>query len=134
MMCRRQDRQDERGFSAVEVVLVLPVLFMFTFLIVHIGLMFHGVNVASDMADEALTLAKRDGASFSFARTEAESLGKSEGGVFGGRVLIESIDGGRRIRVTVTGSSSAVAPGMPTAIRRVVESDVERFIPERDRN
>lgn len=132
MISAQRNRQDEAGISAVEVVIVLPVLFMFTFIIVHIGLMFHGVNVATDMANEALVAAQRSGASFAEAKADAEALGDTEGGIFDANVQIETI--GRRIRVTVTGNASAVAPGLPRAIKRVVEGDIEAFVAERDRN
>jgi Flp pilus assembly protein TadG len=132
MIDTRRDRRSEAGISAVEVAIVLPVLFIFTFVIVHIGLMFHAVNVASDVADEALARAQREGASFADVRAQAESLGKGEG-LFNASVIVQTV-GTNRVRVTVTGNSSAAAPGLPTAIKRVVEGDIEAFIPERDRN
>jgi len=123
---------NERGAAAVEAVLIYGVVLAIVLMSVHFGLLYNASLAVDDAAGEALEeLADRDGDAVQ-ARAVAALILDGDGTVKTWAMpLAQRTED--TATVTVTGTSSAVLPGLPTEVSRTVSGPVERFVSEADR-
>lgn len=123
-------RRDDRGASSVELVLYTPFLMLVIFLAVQFSLVYLGNQAASAVAREtARTIRVSEG-----DQAKGRAAGLRYAGNIGGGVLedvdieIQLLDGGTRVRVTVSGRAQEIAPVGVPRVRETVEGPIERFV------
>lgn len=126
-------RREERGASALEMALYMPLLLVMIFLAVQFALMYLG-NQAADAAARQAARVARNGGGEPAALAEAESGALRYAAQVGSGVLLDvhvevtRVDG-ETISATVTGRSQAVVPGFPgTRITRRIQGPIEQFL------
>ncbi|WP_245764916.1 TadE/TadG family type IV pilus assembly protein [Nonomuraea jiangxiensis] len=132
------DRRDERGVTAIELALLMPVILAAALLIVQVALWFHGRQVAEAAAQEGARVARS--APFDSAAWEGAATEKATGIVqaIGPRLLSDATattsekDPDERF-VTVTGKAVQVIPLLPDltfTITATAGGPVECFRPD----
>lgn len=125
----RSRKRDERGASAVELVLYMPLLMIAALLTVQFTLVYLGNLVVSATAREAARETRITGdpeAGRAQAVLSSERLGR--GSVRNLDVEVEII-GGESARVTVSGHAPAILPFLDTwRVSETVEGPIERFV------
>lgn len=124
-------RQDQRGASALETVLIAPVLLLALMTIVQFGLYFHAKNVAEQAAQEGAAAAR------SFDGTEADAKATTEDylAALGVRTLqrrsVAVNRGPESASVTVRGTALSLIPipGLTLRVEVTASGPVERYVP-----
>ena len=127
---RQRRTRDERGSTAIQMALLLPVLFAVMFLGVQAALYYHARSVALAAAEEG-------------AREAAGQMGSRESGVAVANAFLRDAGGedvmtgtavtGSRsavtATVTVTGTTLSVIPGWKGTVTQRASMPVERITP-----
>jgi Flp pilus assembly protein TadG len=123
------------GAATTELVIVAPAFLFFALLIVQVGLWFHAISVASSAAQEGAHDASLLGATPTQGEETAQDLLDTLAPelLTGTDVQGELVDGGDRVRMTVSGDVASVVafPGLDLSIRvnETAETPVEQFRP-----
>ena len=126
----RADRaRDDRGFSALEMVVIFPVTIMMVFGIIQFGIWYHANDIAQAAAQQAV-------------QNESAYNGTPAGGSrVAGQVLDQNADGlilhthvasardEQIATVTVTGDALQVIPFIPLPVKATATAPVEAFRP-----
>jgi Flp pilus assembly protein TadG len=116
-------------------VIVAPAFLFFALLIVQVGLWFHAISVASSAAQEGAHDASLLGATPAEGEETAQDLLDTLAPelLTGTSVRGQLVDGGDRVRMTVSGDVASVVafPGLDLSIRvnETAETPVEQFRP-----
>ena len=119
-------RRDDRGVSAVELVLYMPLLMLLTFLCVQFALVYLGDQAANAVARETARVARV---------TRSEAAARQRGTVYAeqigqGVLLDHDIDiriDAETVAVTVTGRAQEISPvGVPVVSETIV-GPIEQF-------
>lgn len=131
---RSRGRGDD-GAATTELVIVAPAFLFFALLIVQVGLWFHAISVASSAAQEGAHDASLLGATPAEGEETAQDLLDTLAPelLTGTSVRGQLVDGGDRVRMTVSGDVASVVafPGLDLSIRvnETAETPVEQFRP-----
>ncbi|RYU12771.1 pilus assembly protein [Nocardioides iriomotensis] len=121
--CRRRD---ERGASAVELALYMPLLMLVILIAVQFSLNYLGNAAASAVAREAARVARISG-----DRAAGELAGYQYAANVGRGVLVQVdvqvVPVGDRMRAVVTGKAQEVSPLFVPGVRQTVEGPLEEF-------
>ncbi|MEO9325871.1 TadE/TadG family type IV pilus assembly protein [Nocardioides sp. C4-1] len=130
MLASLARRRDDRGASSVELVMYTPLLMFVIFLAVQFSLVYLGNQAASAVAREtarAVRVSEGD-------QGRGRSVGMQYAGNIGGGVLedvdiqIQLLDGGTRVRVTVSGRAQEISPVGVPRVSETIEGPIERFV------
>jgi Flp pilus assembly protein TadG len=133
-MSHRRLRGDD-GAATTELVIVAPAFIFFALLIIQVGLWFHAISVASTAAQEGAHDASLLGAT----PAQGEATARDLLDAVAPRLLTATnvqgtlVDGGDRVRMTVSGDVPSVVaiPGLDLSLRvnETAETPVEQFRP-----
>jgi len=127
---RLRGRRDERGYSAIELVLYAPILMILSLLAVQFAVIYLGNQVASGAAREGNRVARVTedrGAGTAKAAELTDALG---GGVLED-VRIDVVRVGDEMETTVSGHAMKVIPFIdPPRVSETVRGPVEMFVAE----
>lgn len=122
-------REEEKGTSAVELVLYMPLLMIAIIMTVQFALIYLGNQVASASAREAARVARVTGDT---------GLGTTKGYSYAGNLgkgVLENVTvnvaqvGADQMRVVVTGYAPQLLPFLPSPrVREEVQGPIERFV------
>ena len=126
-------RDDESGSAATELVIIMPAVMLLIMLVVQFALYYHGANVATAAAQDAVRAARVEAGSVGAGRNRADALlARSGSGTLEGAQVSVSRDG-RRVHVEVTGEVASVIPGVHLHITRDADGPIEQFLPPEQR-
>ena len=126
-------RGDESGSAATELVIIMPAVMLLIMLVVQFALYYHGANVATAAAQDAVRSARVEAGSVGAGRNRADALlAGSGGGTLQGAQVSVSRDG-RHVHVEVTGEVASVIPGVHLHITRDADGPIEQFLPPEQR-
>jgi Flp pilus assembly protein TadG len=126
-------RDDESGSAATELVIIMPAVMLLIMLVVQFALYYHGANVATAAAQDAVRAARVEAGSVGAGRNRADALlTRSGSGTLQGAQVSVSRDG-RRVHVEVTGEVASVIPGVHLHITRDADGPIEQFLPPEQR-
>ena len=117
----------DRGSSSVEVVLLLPLVFLLLFAMVQSGLWFHARAVALGAAQEGARVAAAENSSAGAGISAASSFVAGAGS---GVVLNPAVTGSRSTTtatVTVTGQAQSLIPFLNPAVAQSATFPTERI-------
>lgn len=129
-MHTRQLPTDQRGVTSAELVIVTPVLLLLVLLVVQVGLYFHASHIALAAAEEGARSARTLHGSASAGQARARRFVDALGSGLIRSPVVTASRGPDTARVEVRAQVAAVVPGLQLTVDRVVESPVERFVPE----
>jgi Flp pilus assembly protein TadG len=125
--------RDESGSAATELVIIMPAVMLLIMLVVQFALYYHGANVATAAAQDAVRAARVEAGSIGAGRNRADALlARSGSGTLEGAQVVVSRDG-RRLHVEVTGEVASVIPGVHLHITRDADGPIEQFLPPEQR-
>jgi Flp pilus assembly protein TadG len=125
----RGDERAERGSVTVETVLLLPAVVLFMMAVLQFALYYHGANVATAAAQDAMRAARVESGSAGAGEARGqEVLSFAAGSVFDD-VDVSVSRGDRNVRVVVEGSVASLVPGVHLHVTRTSEGPVEQFLP-----
>ncbi len=120
--------RDERGASAVEMAMYMPILLLFIFATVQFALVYLGNQAASAVAREASRVARTsDGDTAAGERAGYQYAANI------GRGILEDVDvnvvrvGGDRVRAVVSGRAQELSPVLVPRVDQTVEGPIEQF-------
>ena len=118
----------ERGSASVQIVVLMPALFLLMFVGMQAALIYHGRTVAIAAAQEGARAAAARHGSAGDGQAAAAAFVASAGGdgVLRGVTVTSSRDGAAAT-VAVTGTAMSVVPGWTPAISQSVSAPVERL-------
>lgn len=125
-MSRR--RRGERGASAVELVLYMPILLFVIFLVIQFALVYLGNSAAGSIAREAARTAR---VSCNWGQGQEAGYRYARGissGILDGVVVDVAPVAGGRMRATVTGKAQKLVPFWVPRVSQTVEGPVEHFV------
>jgi Flp pilus assembly protein TadG len=126
-------RDEESGSAATELVIIMPAVMLLIMLVVQFALYYHGANVATAAAQDAVRAARVEAGSVGAGRNRADALlARSGSGTLEGAQVSVSRDG-RRVHVEVTGEVASVIPGVHLHITRDADGPIEQFLPPEQR-
>ena len=134
---RRSGRGSRRvgGASSIELAVVAPALLLIIFFSIQAGLYYYGRVAAQQAAREGVSLLRlsQDDSANAEVKQSVEDYARA----IARESLLDpvatpeyGIEGGERVRVTVTGKVITLVPGLDLTVTQAVEGTVERF--ERD--
>ncbi len=117
----------ERGAASIQVVVLMPVLFLLLFVGMQAALIYHGRTVAIAAAQEGARAAAAQNASASAGQAAATAFVASAGGdgVLRG-VQVTSARSATTATVAVTATTLSVVPGWTPGIAHSASAPVER--------
>lgn len=119
----------DRGSSSVEIVVLLPLVFLLLFAMVQGGLWFHARAIALGAAQEGARVAAAESSSAAAGITVATSFVADAGN---GVVLNPAVTGSRSATtatISVTGQAQSLVPFLNPAIAQSASFPVERISP-----
>src|SRR5215472_11654782 len=126
----------DRGSSAVELVILTPVLLALIWMIIQYALYYQGRQVALAAAQIGARVARQDANSVpgwqAIAEQSAENYYAGLGTkVLGGNVTAVAAPAGvSQVKVTVTGQAASILFGLTLTIRETVSGPIECFRPD----
>jgi Flp pilus assembly protein TadG len=136
---RRARAAREKGASAVELALIMPVVLVVLLLVIQLGLVFHARRIADGAARVGARVARAAGVGEAAGnwRQEAESQASARVALIGRKVLenpkVQAWQNGDERGVTVTGDVAAaipLLPGMTFTISATFGGPIECFRPD----
>ena len=126
-------RGDESGSAATELVVIMPAVMLLIMLVIQFALYYHGANVATAAAQDAVRAARVEAGSVGAGRNRADALlARSGSGTLQGAQVSVSRDG-RRVHVEVAGEVASVIPGVHLHITRNADGPIEQCLPPEQR-
>lgn len=129
-MPTRQLRTDQRGVTSAELVIVTPVLLLLVLLVVQVGLYFHASHIALAAAEEGARAARTRLGTAAAGQARARRFAAALGDGLIRSPVVTATRSPSTARVEVRGQVATVVPGLRLTVDRVVESPIERFIPD----
>jgi Flp pilus assembly protein TadG len=129
-MPTRQLPTDQRGVTSAELVIVTPVLLLLVLLVVQVGLYFHASHIALAAAEEGARAARTRLGTAAAGQARARRFAAALGDGLIRSPVVTATRSPATARVEVRGQVATVVPGLRLTVDRVVESPIERFIPE----
>ncbi|MFC6080777.1 TadE/TadG family type IV pilus assembly protein [Sphaerisporangium aureirubrum] len=133
----RAGASSDRGASAIELAMIMPVVLIVILLVVQLALVFHGRQVADAAAREGARIARAAGADSSGWQSAAEAKARSIVRAVGPKMLqgvgVRAWEKGDQRGVTVEGAAVAVVPllpGMSFKITSTFGGPIECFRPD----
>ncbi len=121
----------ERGSSAIELVLLAPMMFLLTFLPIQGGLILQARHVVTAAAQEGARAARTVDLDTGQAQAAGTQRATDFTATLGGNMVHDTTvtvnRGPEQVRVVVTGNALAILPGFKLAVRGTSVSPVERF-------
>jgi len=122
---------DDRGTTAIELVIVTPLLMLVTFLIVQFALSWFGNEVAGATAREVARYVRIGG-----TPAQAEARGTEYAASVGNGSLRDvsvevTLIGDDRVRATVRGRAQEIVDGFAPRVTQSVEGPIEQFKADR---
>lgn len=121
----------EGGSSAIELVLLAPMVFLLTFLPIQGGLILQARHVVSSAAQEGARAARTVDLDAGQAQAAGAQRATDFTAMLGGNMVHDTTvtvnRGPEQVRVVVTGNALAILPGFKLAVRGTSVSPVERF-------
>ncbi|MCW8101682.1 TadE/TadG family type IV pilus assembly protein [Streptomyces tauricus] len=124
---RRWWRED-RGATALDMSMVVPLAFLLVFTLIQGGVWFHGRSVAHRAAQQAVDAQRVYGAAPGAGEAAAGEFLTRMGGSLNGAAVRVS-DDGETVSVFVEGNVINLVPGWSGHISQSVQAPVERFRP-----
>lgn len=128
---RRACVRGDRGASALELVLLTPLVFVLTFLPIQTALVLHARHIATAAAQEGARAARVVDLDASQAKAAGSQRAADFAALLGGNTLQEAtvaVDrGAEQVTVVVHGTALAILPGIQLAVTGRSVSPVERF-------
>jgi Flp pilus assembly protein TadG len=124
--------RDDRGSSAIELVLLTPLLIAMIFGIVQAGLVWHARNVAVAAAQQGARLARADtGAPLDPDAIRAQTVAYLHqlGADLVGQPQVQVTETAGWVTVTVTGHAVSILPGGTLTVHGVSSGPLEAFHP-----
>lgn len=116
----------ERGYSVVELVVLLPLLFIVAVSAVQFALYCLAANAAQTAASQALATVKAQGGTAAEGQAQAQqALAEMTGSILGDKAVTVT-RGGQQATVTVTGQAVSIF-GVAIHITKTVQGPVERL-------
>jgi Flp pilus assembly protein TadG len=118
--------ESERGSSAVELVIAVPVLLLLIFSIIQFTLVWHAEQVAQDAASQALAAARIQGGSEAAGQAQAEQILDQ---VAGGSLPTHAVAiqrGPAAVQVEVEGTAESILPFITLHVHAEAAGPVER--------
>ena len=125
-VCRR-----DAGSTTTELVLLMPVVLLLVMLIVQFGLWLHARQVATSAAQEGLVAAQVEFGSAPAGQARATAFLDAAGGLRD--IRVDATRETTTARVSVTGTTPAVVPGLHLTVSAAAEGPIERFVSGPDR-
>ncbi|MBQ0850262.1 pilus assembly protein [Streptomyces sp. BH-SS-21] len=120
-------RQD-RGSTALDMSMVVPLAFLLLFTLIQGGLWFHGRSVAHHAAQEAVDAQRAYNAAPGAGKAAAAAFLARMGGSLNG-ASVQVRDDGETVSVSVEGSVINLVPGWSGHVHQSVKAPVEKFRP-----
>jgi Flp pilus assembly protein TadG len=121
----------DRGSSAIELVLLAPMVFLLTFLPIQGGLILQARHVVTAAAQEGARAARTVDLDAGQAQAAGAQRATDFTAMLGGNMVHDTTvtvnRGPEQVRVVVTGNALAILPGFKLAVRGTSVSPVERF-------
>ncbi|MER5696028.1 TadE family protein [Streptomyces mirabilis] len=125
---RRRGWCDDRGATALDFSMVVPLAFLLLFTLIQGGLWFHGRSVAHHAAQQAVDAQRAyDAATGAGAAAASDYLARMGGSLTGASVHVD--DDGNTVSVQVEGSVINLVPGWTGHVSQSVQAPVEKFRP-----
>ncbi len=125
-----QRRHRQHGVTSVELVVVTPVLLSLILLVVQVGLYFHASHIALAAAEEGARAARARTGTAAAGEARARRFINALGSGLIRSPVVTASRGPTTARVEVRAQVATVLPGFRLVVDRVVESPVERFLPD----
>lgn len=127
MLTLLRRRRDQRGASAVELALYMPILMLVILLAVQFSMVYLGNQSANAVAREAARVARSSGdAQAARARGYQYAATIGQGVLEGVRITVGPAGDGR-VRVTVTGRAQEILPFGVPQVSETIEGPLEEF-------
>ncbi len=127
--------RDDSGASAVEFVMLTPIMFFLIFGAVQFALYSFAADVAKAAAQAGAREARREADVSAGWQDSARGKARDYVRQLAGPGLLSNVSvpvgrNGDMVSVTVTGDAPAILPGMSLRVTAVSEGPVERFVPD----
>jgi Flp pilus assembly protein TadG len=135
---RRRAGRGDRGSSAVELVLLAPMLLALIWLVIQYALYYQGRQVALAAAQIGARVARQDADTVPDWQAIAEHAAQSYYAGLGTRVLggtvtaVAAPAGASQVKVTVTGQAASIMFGLTLTIHETAGGPIECFRPDLD--
>ncbi|MGW0825221.1 TadE/TadG family type IV pilus assembly protein [Streptomyces sp. NPDC002845] len=124
---RRWWRED-RGATALDLSMAVPLAFLMVFTLIQGGIWFHGRSVAHHAAQQAVDAQRAyDAAPGAGAAAAADFLARMGSSLTGAAVHVS--DNGETVSVSVEGNVINLVPGWSGHVSQSVQAPVEKFRP-----
>lgn len=118
----------ESGSASVQIVILMPALFLMMFVGMQAALVYHGRTVALAAASEGARAAAAEAATVGAGQDAAEAFIASAGGEdVLGDVIVTTTPGTTTITVVVSGTTLSVVPGWVPRIVQSTSASIERL-------
>jgi Flp pilus assembly protein TadG len=120
-------RGPDRGSVTLEFAILIPGVLVMMFLCIQIGLYSYARSVALTAAEEGVNAQRAYGAAGGSGRAKAQTIIERQGNTLTGYTITTTIAGGE-VRITVTGHSQSLIPGMKGyTVSQTASGPIERF-------
>ena len=123
----RTGRDGEAGQATTEVVLVVPALLALIMLVVQFGLWYHAEHVVQAAAQEGVRAARMEDGTAAAGESRAGAFLAAAGSTLVDNSSVSARRDGETATVEVTGTVTAVVPGLSLAVEASATIPVERF-------
>ncbi|MEU1273598.1 TadE/TadG family type IV pilus assembly protein [Streptomyces sp. NPDC005799] len=120
--------REDRGATALDMSMVVPLAFLLVFTLIQGGIWFHGRSVAHHAAQQAVDAQRAYDAAPGAGEAAADAFLARMGGSLKGAVVQVS-DDGDTVSVAVEGDVINLVPGWSGHVRQSVQAPVEKFRP-----
>jgi Flp pilus assembly protein TadG len=125
----RADPERGGGGTSLAWVIVMPVILLVAFTGVQAGIWYYGRVLALHAAQEAVLAGRVDPVSTARAQQRAQQFLADAAGDWITAPTVEASSDGNTVRVTVTGQSLTIVPGLTLSISQTAAGGVERPAP-----
>ncbi len=129
MTCRRC--RSERGDTAVETVLAVPVLLFLILVVIQAGLWFHGSQLVEAAAQEGMQAGRVETGSATAAEARARQFVAGMSPSIAATTQVQVSRTADRTRVVVSGRVQQLIPGLRLTVSGAAEGPTERFREDR---
>ena len=120
--------REDRGATALDMSMVVPLAFLLLFTLIQGGVWFHGRSVAHHAAQQAVDAQRAYDAAPGAGEAAADEFLARMGGSLNGAAVRVS-DDGETVSVSVEGNVINLVPGWSGHVSQSVQAPVEKFRP-----